>query len=257
MSIREQTRQILQVRVDAFGELHMGDEVKRLSNEHPIVQKAAEFMIGIAKGFCGGTINKSDLPKIKKERLAECLQIPQERAKSKRTKKAEGEGAKATEEAEKVDEQQPKKRLTKKGSDRKRKSGDQSEVGENYKPSEVGENCKPSEVDKTSQLSEGEKTSQPSEGSQSTSKTSKLSEGSKTSQPSGDSNPKQRKVAKASSASLQKEDSNASQPSEVDKQRKASKASTQNKKGGMTDSGHAGIRKPPAMDTLEFLEKRA
>ena len=92
VSTYEQNRQVLQVRVDAFGAIE--DQSKQLPDNDPVLLKAMEFMGDIAKDFAGNVIMRHDLADERKTKLA--LMFPPQRATKKSAKTASKSKAKAS-----------------------------------------------------------------------------------------------------------------------------------------------------------------
>ena len=67
MVINEQSRQILQVNLDQFGEL--SDQRKQVSNDHPCVQRAGAFLREICDLYAEGKLDRSCLKRARNERL--------------------------------------------------------------------------------------------------------------------------------------------------------------------------------------------
>jgi hypothetical protein len=65
--LTEQTKQLCMVKVSLFGAV--ADETKRLPNDDPVLQKAKEFMLELAKQYSAGTVRKSELMDKRNEAL--------------------------------------------------------------------------------------------------------------------------------------------------------------------------------------------
>jgi hypothetical protein len=74
LSLYEQSKQRLQVRVDAFGQVE--DQTKQLPKDHPALVKALAFMIDIGWKFVNGEIPISDLKRHRDEKMAAAMQAP-------------------------------------------------------------------------------------------------------------------------------------------------------------------------------------
>ena len=70
LSVVEQGRQILQVRVDRFGELP-GPQPSTVPRTDPTLSKAADFLQPIAEDYCRDVIKLTDLQQIRDEKLRE------------------------------------------------------------------------------------------------------------------------------------------------------------------------------------------
>jgi hypothetical protein len=57
--LTEQNKQLCMVKVSVFGAV--ADEKRRLPNDDPVVQKAKQFMLELAKQYAAGTVRKSEL----------------------------------------------------------------------------------------------------------------------------------------------------------------------------------------------------
>jgi hypothetical protein len=86
LSLWEQSRQILQVRLDAFGPI--GSQKQQLEESDPILLKALDFMKGIAVDYKTGKLQRSDLKKARDEALKKLLGdgVGKRRRVSKKTK---------------------------------------------------------------------------------------------------------------------------------------------------------------------------
>ena len=82
MVINEQSRQILQVNLEQFGEL--SDQRKQVSNDHTCVQRAGRFLREICDLYAAGKLDRSGLKRARNERLVAMGTTPRGQAKEPR-----------------------------------------------------------------------------------------------------------------------------------------------------------------------------
>jgi hypothetical protein len=73
LSLFEQSRQTLQVRVDASGELE--DQSAQLPDSHPVLEKAISFMKAIAVQYKDGKVGKSELKDLRDKNLKDLPEL--------------------------------------------------------------------------------------------------------------------------------------------------------------------------------------
>jgi hypothetical protein len=74
LSLYEQSKQRLQVRVDSFGQV--ADQTKQLPKDHPALVKALAFMVDIGTMFANGEIGLGDLKRHRDEKMAATMKAP-------------------------------------------------------------------------------------------------------------------------------------------------------------------------------------